>query len=131
MLLAASFAGGPVLAQPATQPKTNGTTDLKGRTIEEVRIIGNNTVSNATIRNLIRTREGDKFDPATVEEDYQRVVGLRKFANVLPKAEPTATGVIVIFEVIEQKQLRNVVFKGNVAVDEATLREITDIKPGQ
>lgn len=41
--------------------------DLRGKTVESVRILGNTTVSTAVILNLVRTREGDKFDPATVE----------------------------------------------------------------
>ena len=105
--LAAGFLPGAVaLAQvappaPPLAPASNPATarvvnpaneEFKGRTVEDVRIIGNASVSMATIRNLIRTHEGDKFDPATVEEDYQRVYGLRKFANVEARVEPTATG---------------------------------------
>jgi len=54
---------------------------------------------------LVRTRAGEPFDPATAQEDYQRIFGLRKFSNVEAKVEPTATGgVIVVFVVSEQKQ---------------------------
>lgn len=121
-------------AQPApaaTSPSSAAGQQLKGRTVEDVRIIGNNSVSTASIRNLIRTREGEKFDPATVEEDYQRVYGLRKFANVEARVEPTATGVIVIFQVIEQKQIREITFKGNSAIDNDTLRDAVDVKVGE
>jgi outer membrane protein insertion porin family len=120
-------------AAPATAPAiTSPANDLlKGRTVEDVRIIGNNSVSTASIRNLIRTHEGDKFDPATVEEDYQRVYGLRKFANVEPKVEPTATGVIVIFQITEQKQIRQITFQGNTALENTTLADAIDIKVGE
>jgi len=97
--------GAPTATQPGagTRPAALGATEaLRGRTIEEVRIVGNRTLSAAVIRNVIRTREGDKFDPTTVDEDYQRVYALRKFSNVEPKVEPTATGVIVVFQVSEQ-----------------------------
>jgi outer membrane protein assembly factor BamA len=104
---------------------------LAGRIVEEVRIRGNNAVSTAAIRNLIRTREGDRFDPATVEEDYQRVFGLRKFANVEARVEPTATGVVVVFEVTEQKQIQDIRFRGNTALDEKTLRQAIEIGAGE
>jgi outer membrane protein insertion porin family len=105
---------------------------LKGRTVEEVRILGNTTVSNAIIRNLIRTRAGEKFDPATVQEDYQRVFALKKFANVEAKVEPTKSGgVIVVFIVTEQKLLRSIRFRGNKHVDDQTLRNAIDIVEGQ
>src|SRR5688500_7692042 len=113
--------------QPQPAPTTGQSTaisasqSLRGRPVEEVRIRGNNAVSTAAIRNLIRTREGDRFDPATVEEDYQRVFGLRKFANVEARVEPTQTGVIVIFEETEQRQMQQITFRGNTAVDEETL----------
>ncbi|MDB5321827.1 MAG: hypothetical protein JWN40_3458 [Phycisphaerales bacterium] len=134
--LAAGFLPGAVCfaqSAPATAPRvaTAANEALKGRTVEDVRIVGNSAVSAATIRNLIRTREGDKFDPATVEEDYQRVYGLRKFANVEPRVEPTATGVVVIFQVTEQKQIKSIAFRGNTSLDSQVLSDAIDIKPGE
>jgi outer membrane protein assembly factor BamA len=134
-LTAGTLTSAIALAQPApaTAPAAVSPIDqqFKGRTIEDVRVIGNNSVSTAAIRNLIRTREGDKFDPETVQEDYQRVYGLRKFANVEAKVEPTKTGVIVIFEVTEQKQIRQITFKGNAALQTETLKDAIDIKEGE
>src|SRR5690348_14151771 len=78
-------------APPATQPsmpiRPGATPELAGRIVEDVRIIGNSTVSNALIRNLIRTQIGDRFDPATVQEDYQRIYDLKKFKNVEARVE--------------------------------------------
>ena len=103
------------------------------RTVEEVRVLGNTTVSNAIIRNLIRTREGDKFDPATVQEDYQRVFELKKFSNVEARksSRPRSGGVIVVFVVTEQKLIKSVTFKGNSKVDIQTLQNAVEVKPGQ
>ena len=137
VLAAGAVGGGAALAQqpgagraPSGVPAATAP-QFEGRTVEDVRVVGNNSVSTATIRNLIRTRPGEKFDRATVEEDLQRVYGLRKFANVEPRVEPTATGVIVIFQVTEQKQIKTVTFKGNAAVDTGVLRDAVDVKPGE
>ncbi len=105
--------------------------ELAGRTVEAVRIVGNQQVPTAVILNVVRTREGDKFNPAAVEEDYQRIFNLKRFANVEAKIEPTATGVIVVFAVAEQKQIKALAFQGNKAVDTDTLQEAVDLKPGQ
>src|SRR4051812_275823 len=106
--------------------------DLRGRTVEQVRVLGNTTVSTPVILNLVRTREGDKFDPATVEEDYQRIYGLKKFSNVEAKVEPTDTGgVVVIFVVTEQKQIRSIAYRGNVEIDTPTIESTVDVKPGE
>ena len=106
--------------------------ELQGRRVEDVRVLGNAQVSTQIILNLVRTRVGDRFDPATVEEDYQRIYGLKKFANVEAKAEPTATGgVVVSFVVTEQKQIKSIGFRGNTKIDTATLRQTIDLSEGE
>lgn len=109
--------------------------DLQGRTVEGVRIIGNNQVLTATILNVVRTREGDKFDPVTVQEDYQRIFGLRRFSNVEAKVEPTPTGVIVIFEVVEQQQIKEIIIDKPEAplstISKDDIRALIDLEPGQ
>jgi outer membrane protein insertion porin family len=104
---------------------------FKGRTVEDVRVIGNAQVSTAVILNLVRTHEGDKFDPATVAEDYQRIYGLRKFSDVEAKVQPTDKGVIVIFSVTEQQQIKRINFIGNVSLDTQTVLNAIDLKAGE
>ncbi len=88
-----------------------------GRTVEAVRVLGNTHVSTSVILQLVRTRKGDKFDPATVVGDYQRIYDkMKKFADVEARVQPTATGVIVIFVVTEQKQIKEIRYEGNVNV---------------
>ncbi len=121
-----------VLPKSATQPAdTIIAPDLIGRTVDEVRVTGNAQVSSQVILNLVRTHEHDKFDPATVEEDYQRIYTLKRFANVQARVEPTATGVIVIFEVTEEKLIRSIQFVGNRSVNSDDLRKAIDLKPGE
>src|SRR6476469_1282063 len=123
-------------AQPATQPaapiRAGATPELAGRIVEDVLIVGNSTVSNSLIRNLIRTQIGDKFDPATVQEDYQRIYDLKKFKNVEARVEPTRTGgVIVVFAIQEQKLIQKITFRGNRAISTKELQTNIDVKEGQ
>ncbi len=107
---------------------------MAGKTIEGVRVLGNQTVPTAVILNLVRTREGAKFDPQTVEEDYQRIYGMKKFANVEAKVEPTNSGgVIVAFIVSENQQIKSIVFRGNISLSDSELRPVveTSIKVGE
>ena len=103
----------------------------KGRRVEEVRVQGNSQVSSSVILNLVRTREGEPFDPATVVEDYQRIYALNKFSNVEPRLEPTAGGVIVTFVVTEERQIRAVRFRGNVNVQTQDLEVAAALRAGQ
>jgi outer membrane protein insertion porin family len=104
---------------------------LRGRIVEDVRVTGNTQVATSVILNLVRTHEGDKFDPATVAEDYQRIYGLRKFSDVEAKVEPTEKGVIVVFSVTEQKQIKRFNFIGNAALDTQSLENAIDLKVGE
>lgn len=116
---------------PGESAGTGASEQLKGRRVEAVRVTGNSTVSNAIILNLVRTKEGDNFDPATVQEDYQRIYDMRKFSNVEAKVEPTATGVIVVFQVTEQRQIAAVNFRGNLNIDTPAISGVVDVKPGE
>jgi outer membrane protein insertion porin family len=137
LLLLGQTAAVPALAraQSATAPAAAPSAqryDLRGRTVEDVRVVGTTQVSSAVILNLVRTRPGDRFDPATVSEDYQRIFGLRKFSNVEAKVEPTSSGgVVVVFVVTEQRQVRSVAYRGNLAIDTDRLKSVVDVKEGE
>jgi outer membrane protein insertion porin family len=129
-----------VAAQAATQPATQPapasavsmTNPLAGRTVEGVQIRGNPTVPESLIRNVIRTKEGTPFDPASVQDDYQRIFQLKKFKNVEAQVEPTSTGgVVVVFVVQEQTLLKKISYHGNTSVETTALQGVVDIKVGQ
>jgi outer membrane protein insertion porin family len=133
-------AGAGAMAQESNQPPV-GVVDVsrdlpaalayKGRRVEQVQVLGNTQVSTAVILNLVRTKEGDAFDPATVVEDYQRIYHLNKFSNVEPRLEPTAGGVIVTFVVTEQKQIRGIRYKGNTNIQTKDLEDIAALRTGE
>ena len=107
-------------------------TQFAGRTVESVRVVGNTQVGTSVILELVRTHEGDKFDPATVVGDYQRIYDkMRMFANVEARVQPTPTGVIVVFNVQEQKQIHEIRYEGNVNVSTHDLQEVVDLKTNQ
>jgi len=124
-----------VLAQPA--PATaqalpaGASAPLAGRKIQDIRVVGNKQVPTAVILNLVRSQVGEPLDPATVEDDYQRIYGLRKFSDVEAKVEPTDTGVIVVFEVKEQAQIATIAFRGNLKIDEQTISNVVDLNTGE
>jgi outer membrane protein insertion porin family len=135
----------PGIEPPATQPPSTQTPaplpnsnpsavspDLVGRIVEEIRVTGNAQVPSEVILNQVRTKEHEKFDPAQVEQDYQRIFALKRFSNVEAKVEPTAKGVIVIFDVTEEKLIKSIRFVGNRAIDTNDLRkEIADLQVGE
>ncbi|HEV8379519.1 MAG TPA: POTRA domain-containing protein, partial [Tepidisphaeraceae bacterium] len=122
-------------AAPATRSLSAVPPEMIGRTVEQVKLISKprplTSAEQAQVLAQIRTHEGDKFEPTTVEGDYQRVYGLRKFSNVEARFEPTASGVIVIFELTQQNLIKEIRFKGNEHLDTHTLESAINLKPGE
>lgn len=116
---------------PPTNAPLNLAAGLAGRTVEKVEVRGNREVATGTVLNLIRTRVGEPLDPETVREDYQRIYGLRRFANVEAQVQPTPGGVVVAFVVSEQSAIRSVGFRGNRAIDTTTLRNAVTVQPNE
>lgn len=139
LLLGASLLSGRTRAQvqepsaPLLGRDISAVAELKGRPVLEVRISGNTIVPTAIILNDIRTHVGDPFDPSTVTEDYQRVFKTNKFANVEARVEPKDNGVIVSFEVTEQKVIHHINFAGNVPSDVSTddIKSAVDLREGE
>src|SRR5690349_11671374 len=66
-----------------------GPEDVLGdRTVAEVRLMGNRTVSEKDIRAQINTRAGRPFDPALAQKDVRSLVGTNKFFDVRVKTQP-------------------------------------------
>jgi outer membrane protein assembly factor BamA len=107
------------------------TSPLAGRPVEAIRVEGNRDTPTSAILAAVRTREGEPYDPLTVQEDYQRVYGLRRFSNVSAKVEPTERGVIVVFTVVEQRPVNQVRFVGNASISDADLRGSVDLRSGE
>lgn len=127
-------AGGTVAGGgPATLPvRPRVDSVLAGLNVEGVRVVGNAQTSASVILNSVRTREGEPFDPVTVEEDYQRIFRLRRFSNVEAKVEPTAAGgVVVVFTVVEQRTIASLSFLGNAAVATPLIRDVVDVREGE
>jgi outer membrane protein assembly factor BamA len=133
----AALAQGTATTNPTAAPTTRRASltpvppELIGRPVESVRVLGNIKVPTAVILNVVRTREGEKFDPATVEEDYQRIFGLKRFSNVEAKVEPTRSGVIVVFAVTEQKQITSIAYHGNREASTSDIEAAVDMRKGE
>ena len=119
-------------SQPSTRPDASAiSAALKGRTVEAIRVQGNVQVSTSVILNQVRSREGEPFDPATVEDDYKRIYDLKRFSNVQAQVEPTETGVIVNFTITEQRQVKIISYRGNEHIDTLSVQEVVDLKAGE
>jgi outer membrane protein insertion porin family len=114
----AQFTGGP------QQPTDKVVADVVPR--------GNRYVPSEQIRNNVKTRAGQPYNPATVQEDVNRLLALRSFSNVLVRFDMTpADQVIVYFDVTEYPTtIREIVYDGAKHLKDDELNTITGLRRG-
>ena len=97
-----------VLAVVSIQAQTQQKTTLK-----DIKIEGNQRVEDDGIRLHLKSRTGDSFDPATVDQDVKAIYRMGFFDDV--KADLTPDGVL-IYTVKEKPYIREVKIQGAAQV---------------
>lgn len=94
-----------------------------GKSVKEIRIVNNKSVSSSTIRAKLKTSEGLVFSQDTLSEDLKRLYGLGFFEDIVIDVEEEEDGYIVSFMVMEKPVIESVIFEGNKIIKEKKLRE--------
>lgn len=113
------FVAAPVLAS-----------DLTGKTVTEVTVTGNSVVDTATIMNAVKVKPGDVLAADKVKQDMQAIYDLGYFFDVVANFTEVPEGVKVIYTVMENPALNDVVIKGNTKVPTDKLKEMITAKKG-
>ena len=101
-------------------------------TVVSVSVTGNAHIATDRILSVVKTKVGDPFDPAVVQQDLRAIADLGFFADQAPpiiKQRPD--GVAVTFRVIENPVVTSIRFDGNKSVSADTLMALMDTAPGQ
>ncbi|MCA9193722.1 MAG: hypothetical protein KDB03_18245 [Planctomycetales bacterium] len=103
----------------------------KGKVIHEVRILGNQAVSDHKIMSFMQTRPDRRFDEKQLQQDIHELYRTDLFRNIKvydPVDSPQ--GVIIVLEVVEQPLVTEVVFHGNTRIDDGMLKKHCGIETG-
>ena len=101
-------------------------------TVVSVSVTGNAHVPTDRILAVVKTKVGDPFDPAKVQDDLRAIADLGFFADQAPPIiRPRPDGVAVTFRVIENPVVTSIRFEGNRSVSADTLLALMDTAPGQ
>jgi outer membrane protein assembly complex protein YaeT len=101
-------------------------------TVVAVSVTGNAHVATDQILSVVRTKVGDPFDPAVVQQDLRSIADLGLFADQAPPIiQQRPDGVAVTFRVIENPVVTSIRFEGNKSVSADTLLALMDTAPGQ
>lgn len=100
--------------------------------VVSVGVSGNAHVPSERILAVVKTKQGDPFDPKVIEEDLRAINDLGFFADQAPpliKQRPD--GIAVTFRVIENPVISRITFNGNAHVPSETLLALMDSATGQ
>jgi outer membrane protein assembly factor BamA len=101
-------------------------------TVVSVAVTGNAHIPTDRILSVVKTKVGDPFDPAVVQQDLRAIADLGFFADQAPPiVKQRPDGVAVTFRVIENPVVTSIRFEGNKSVSADTLLALMDTAPGQ
>ncbi|MFA5339073.1 MAG: outer membrane protein assembly factor BamA [Candidatus Omnitrophota bacterium] len=111
----------PVPAQPpvvAAQEKTVG----------GVYITGNKAVSSSLILSKVKSKQGEAYKKATVDEDIKRIYGLGYFSDVKAEVKEFENSLDITFAVTEKPPIGQIIFAGNKTFRDERLKKELKIK---
>lgn len=113
----------PAMSAPAAAPAP---------TVVSVAVTGNAHIPTDRILSVVKTKVGDPFDPAVVQQDLRAIADLGFFADQAPPiVKQRPDGVAVTYRVIENPVVTSIRFEGNKSVSADTLLALMDTAPGQ
>ncbi|MGB9605800.1 MAG: POTRA domain-containing protein, partial [Bryobacteraceae bacterium] len=109
----------PQPAKPAEQPLVRPPEDI----IEAIEFRGARRVPQDTLRAMIFSRKGDRYDEDALRRDFMQLWNTGRFDDIRLEVEPGKTGWIVRFVVVERQVVRSIKYEG---VKSVTQSEILD-----
>ncbi len=101
-------------------------------TVVSVSVTGNTHIATDRILAVVKTKAGEPFDPAIVQEDLRSINDLGFFADQAPPViKQRPDGVAITFRVIENPVVTRINFTGNEHVPADTLLALMDTAVGQ
>jgi outer membrane protein insertion porin family len=97
----------------------------------EIRHIGPPAVSDSLIRANIRVKEGDPYNPNSVNDDVRNLYATGYFANIRVVEETSAEGLTLAYVVQGKPTLTQLLFAGNKRYSTAKLRKKVASKVGE
>ncbi|MCJ7813883.1 MAG: BamA/TamA family outer membrane protein, partial [Candidatus Atribacteria bacterium] len=99
--------------------------------ITAIVVQGNESISKDLIISQIASNLGDVFSKENIEKDMKAVYDLGYFKDVKIKLESFRDGYKVVFEIVENLPIKEIIIKGNTIVSEEEMREVMVLQEGQ
>ncbi len=109
----------PAPAAPAQAEAGAPTEDV----IEAIEFRGARRVPQDTLKALMMTKKGDKYDEETLRRDFMALWNTGRFDDIRLEREAGKTGWILRFNLVERRVVRTIKYEGNKSI---TVSEILD-----
>ena len=91
--------------------------------VESIEFRGNRRVLQDTLRALVFTKKGDKYDEEGLRRDFMALWNTGRFDDLRLETEPGTGGIVVRFVVTERRVVRTIKYEG---IKSVTVSEILD-----
>jgi outer membrane protein insertion porin family len=91
------------------------------QTIEQIRVIGNRRIPKETILARLFSHNGDTYDPASIERDFNSLWNTGYFEDLRIDREDSEKGIILNIIVRERPTIREITYPGLNAVSQSDL----------
>jgi outer membrane protein insertion porin family len=102
--------------------------DFTGKTVTSVTVTGNIAVAESTILSAIKVKPGDVLASAAIKQDMQSIYDLGDFFDVVVNFTEVPEGVKVVYTVMENPPLSDIVVKGNTKVTTEKIKSLIQAK---
>ena len=98
------------------------------KTVNRVDIIGNQTISKEAVQAQLKTKKGVQLRDSVVIKDVQRLYDMGYFDHISVRSNIRKRKLIVAFEVKEKPRISSIEYKGNSALTDKKLEELSELK---
>ncbi|MDT8903783.1 outer membrane protein assembly factor [Anaeroselena agilis] len=127
LLLSAVIALGIVLGSAAQSHAA----DLTGKRVTAVSVSGNSSVSEDAIMAVVKLKPGDTLSADKVQQDLRAIYELGNFFDVVSNFTEVPEGVKVVYTVMENPALKDIVVKGNSKVSTDKIKSMLTVNTGK
>jgi outer membrane protein insertion porin family len=104
--------------------------DPTGKIVTSVTVTGNTTVPESTIMGVVKMKPGEALTADKVKQDMQAIYELGTFFDVVSNFNEVPEGVQVVYTVMENPVLQDIIIKGNTKVSSDKLNSMLTVKKG-
>jgi outer membrane protein insertion porin family len=117
----------PVEAAPVASPVSA----YINKPVVNISIAGNNIMKQEDILAVTKTKVGDPLTEQAIKQDLQSIYEIGTFFDIIVNFQEVPEGVKVVYTVIENPILKDIIVKGNTKVDTNKILEMLTVKKGE